>query len=70
MLNKGFFMSNKVVVKIIDSFLDQPLLAGLFLVNLGILIFHRPPFFFSAIMMGFLVVTSMYYGQKLALFKH
>lgn len=55
--------------KIIDCLLDQPLLASLFIVDLGILLLHKPPFIFSLLMMSFLVGMSMFYGQKLNLFK-
>jgi hypothetical protein len=37
--------------------------------DLGILLFHRPPFFFSLLMFAALLGMTMYYGQKLSLFK-
>jgi hypothetical protein len=55
--------------KIIDGFLDHPLLTSLFVTDFGILLFHRPPFLFSLIMLGGLMAMCMYFGQKLALFK-
>jgi hypothetical protein len=55
--------------KIISVLLDQPFLTSLLVTDLAILIFHRPPFLFSLIMIGFLIATSMYLGQKLAPFK-
>lgn len=55
--------------KIIDSLIDHPLLTSIFVVDLVILLFHKPPFVFSLLMLGALVTISMYLGQKLALFK-
>ncbi len=54
--------------KIINECLDQPLLTSLFVADFAILLFHRPPLLYSLVMMGFLVVIAMYFGQKLALF--
>lgn len=54
--------------KIIDCLLDQPLLASLFITDLGILMLHNPPFIFALLMFCFLIGMSMYFGQKLALF--
>lgn len=56
--------------KIIDSLIDHPLLTSIFVVDLVILLFHKPPFIFSLLMLGALVAISMYLGQKLALFKN
>ena len=55
--------------KIISSLIDQPLLTSLFITDLGILLFHRPPFFFSLLMFSALLGMTMYFGQKLSLFK-
>ncbi len=55
--------------KIIDSLIDHPLLTSIFVADLIILMFHKPPFVFSFVMLGALVAMSMYLGQKLALFK-
>ncbi len=55
--------------KIINCLLDQPLLASLFIVDLAILLLHNPPFLFSLLMISYLIGMSMYYGQKLAIFK-
>lgn len=49
--------------------IEQPLLTSLFITDLGILLFHRPPFFFSLLMFSGLLAMTMYFGQKLALFK-
>ncbi len=55
--------------KIIDCLIDHPLLSSIYVADLAILMFHKPPFIFSLIMLGALVAISMYLGQKLALFK-
>jgi hypothetical protein len=49
--------------------IEQPLLTSLFVTDLGILLFHRPPFFFSLLMFSGLLAMTMYFGQKIALFK-
>ncbi|MDO8843771.1 MAG: hypothetical protein Q7U98_10730 [Methylicorpusculum sp.] len=56
--------------KIIIALIDKPLLTSLFVTDLGILLFHRPPFLFSVVMFGALLAMSMYFGQKLSLFKN
>ncbi|MFA6052575.1 MAG: hypothetical protein WC762_08280 [Methylobacter sp.] len=55
--------------KILDGLIDQPFLTSLFVTDFFILLFHRPPFLFSLLMMGALVAMCMYFGQKLSLFK-
>lgn len=55
--------------KIIDGLINQPLLTSLFLTDFFVLLFHRPPFLFSLVMLGALVAMAMYLGQKLNLFK-
>ncbi len=55
--------------KIINELIDHPLLTSIFVIDLFILAFHKPPFLFSFLMLGALVAISMYLGQKLALFK-
>lgn len=56
--------------KIIAGLIERPVLTSLFVADFFILLFHRPPFLFSAVMLGSLVVMCMYFGQKLALFKN
>ncbi len=56
--------------KIITGLLDRPILTSLFIMDFFILLFHRPPVFFSLVMLGSLVVMCMYFGQKLELFKN
>jgi hypothetical protein len=60
---------NAIKNKIINAGLDQPLLTSLFVADFAVLLFHRPPFIFSFLMMGGLVGMCMYFGQKLTLFK-
>ncbi|MFA6161829.1 MAG: hypothetical protein WC685_00185 [Methylobacter sp.] len=55
--------------KILDGLIDQPFLTSLFATDFFILLFHRPPFLFSLLMMGALVGMCMYFGQKLSIFK-
>ncbi|MFW5444131.1 MAG: hypothetical protein ACKE51_07485 [Methylococcaceae bacterium] len=56
--------------KIINALIDQPFLTSLYVADLVILLLHKPPFIFSLVMMSALIAMSMYYGQKLALFKN
>lgn len=55
--------------KYLDGLLNHPLMTSLFVVDFFILLFHRPPFFFSFLMLGGLVAISSFLGQKLAIFK-
>lgn len=54
---------------VLAALIEQPLLTSLFVTDLGILLFHRPPFFFSLLMFSGLLGMTMYFGQKLSLFK-
>jgi hypothetical protein len=54
--------------KILNALIDHPVLTSLFVADFGILLFHRPPFFFSLLMLGALMAMCLYFGQKLALF--
>ena len=55
--------------KILTGLIDQPLFTSLFVADFALLLFHRPPFLFSLLMVGALVMMSMYMGQKLELFR-
>ncbi len=55
--------------KIIAALIDQPFLTSLFVADFLILLFHKPPFIFSLLMLGGLMAMCMYIGQKLSLFK-
>ncbi|MDD1611990.1 MAG: hypothetical protein LUQ57_02495 [Methylococcaceae bacterium] len=55
--------------KIINGFIDNPIASSIFAVDFLLLLFMRPPVFFSLIMLGTLAGCSMYLGQKTALFK-
>jgi hypothetical protein len=56
--------------KILSGFIDHPILTSLFLTDFGLLLFIRPPFVFSLLMLGALAAMCMYFGQKLALFSN
>ncbi len=55
--------------KILNGFVEQPLLASLFIADFAVVMFIKPPFLFSFFLVGSLVAMSMYMGQKLELFK-
>lgn len=55
--------------KIIAALIDNPFLTSLYVADLVILLLHTPPFAFALVMMAALIAMSMYFGQKLALFK-
>ena len=55
--------------KILTALVDYPFLTSLFVADFLILLFHKPPFIFSLLMLGGLMAMCMYIGQKLALFK-
>lgn len=59
---------NALYKKTVSAFLDQPFLASIFITDFAILLFHRPPFFFSLLMLGGLMAMCLYFGQKLAFF--
>ena len=54
---------------IITSLIDQPILTSFIVSDLLVLLFHRPPIIASLLMFGALLAMTMYFGQKLALFK-
>lgn len=62
-------MGEAMLKKFAEILLDHPLLASIFIPDLFILLFHKPPFFYSLIMLGALMGYCMFIGQKLALFK-
>lgn len=55
--------------KILNTLTDTPILTSIFVIDLAILLLHKPPFLFSLVMLSGLGTMCMYYGQKLALFK-
>ncbi|MEE9339067.1 MAG: hypothetical protein V3U87_13390 [Methylococcaceae bacterium] len=55
--------------KIMTSLIERPFLTSIYVADLAILLLHKPPFIFSLVMLSALIAMSMYYGQKLALFK-
>jgi len=54
---------------IINALIDHPLLTSIYVIDLVILLLHKPPFIFSLVMMSALIAISMFFGQKLELFK-
>lgn len=58
-----------MIKKILNELIDHPFLTSIFVSDLVVLLFHRPPFLFSALMLSLLMILSMYFGQKMALFK-
>lgn len=54
--------------KLLNGFIDHPFFTSLYVADFFVLLFHRPPFVFSVLMIGSLVAMSMYLGQKLELF--
>ena len=60
-----FFMFKNIIT----SLIDQPILTSFFVSDLLVLLFHRPPIIASLLMFGALLAMTMYFGQKLALFK-
>ena len=56
--------------KIIASLIDQPFLSSIFITDFFILwMGPRLPMIASLLMLGSLVAMTMYFGQKLSLFK-
>lgn len=55
--------------KILSALVDQPFLTSLFVADFLVLLFHKPPFIFSLLMLAGLMAVCMYLGQKLSLFK-
>lgn len=55
---------------IVNGLLDTPLLTSLFVMDLAIMLWHKPPFLFAAVMLSYLIGMGMYYGQKFAIFKN
>ena len=58
-----------LINRVLKQVLETPLISSIFVVDFAILIFLRPPFLFSLVMLGTLVGIAMFFGQKLALFK-
>ncbi len=56
--------------KFINALIDQPFLASIFIADFFMVFFIKSAHWtFSTLMIGALVAISMYYGQKLQLFK-
>ncbi|MGR9073156.1 MAG: hypothetical protein ACU833_08855 [Gammaproteobacteria bacterium] len=55
--------------KIKKTISEYPLISGIFAADFAVLLFYLPPFIISVVMLGGLVVMSVFLGQKLSLFK-
>lgn len=55
--------------KILNTLVATPIITSIFVIDLSILLLHKPPFLFSLAMLSGLAIICMYYGQKLSLFK-
>lgn len=55
--------------KVMAHLVDHPILTSFFIADFSVLLFHRPPFWFSLAMLAALMAMCLYFGQKLALFK-
>lgn len=56
--------------KFIAALIEQPLLGSIFVIDFFLVFFIKNAHWtFTVLMVGGLVAMSMYYGQKLALFK-
>lgn len=55
--------------KIIEGLVDNPIVSSVFAVDFLLLLFIRPPFLFSFLMLATLAGCGMYLGQKAQLFK-
>jgi hypothetical protein len=63
-------MGNCMCSKFINALIEQPVLGSLFITDFFLVFFLKTAHWtFSALMIGALVAMSMYYGQKLQLFK-
>lgn len=58
-----------MIKKIFSALLDHPFLTSIFISDLFILLFHKPPILFSLGMFAILIAYCMFLGQKLAIFK-
>ena len=56
--------------KILNALVDQPILGSIFIADFFMVFFIKSAHWsFSALMVGSLIAMSMYFGQKLTLFK-
>lgn len=63
-------MGKSMFNKIINALIDQPFLASIFIADFFMVFFIKSAHWtFSALMVGGLIAMSMYYGQKLQIFK-
>jgi len=58
-----------MIKKILDTLIDHPLLTSILVADFFILLLHKPPVFFSLLMLVAMMAVCMYLGQKMAFFK-
>ena len=58
-----------MISKILSTLIDHPLLTSIFLTDFFILLVHTPPFFWALSMFVLLIGLSLFFGQKMAIFK-
>ncbi len=58
-----------MIKKILDTLIDHPLLTSILVADFFILLLHKPPVFFSLLMLVAMMAVCLYLGQKMAFFK-
>ena len=58
-----------MIKKILDTLIDHPLLTSILVADFFILLLHKPPVFFSLLMLVAMMAICLYLGQKMAFFK-
>lgn len=55
--------------QILNGLIENPIATSVFAIDFVLLLFVRPPFLFSVLLLTVLAASCMYLGQKLAVFK-
>ena len=50
--------------KLLNTLIDNPFVTSILVADFLVLLLHKPPFMFSAIMLGLLMYLSIYVGKK------
>jgi hypothetical protein len=58
-----------MIKNILATLIDHPLVTSILVMDFFILLLHKPPVFFSMLMLGTLMAACMYLGQKMAISK-
>lgn len=61
----GFLMFKQIL----NGLIENPIATSVFVIDFILLLFIRPPFLFSLLLLATLAGSCMYLGQKLAVFK-